>query len=275
MRISYLTSTVSVLASIITGVGLLALSSPAYAGSSTTGTAIVYGSGSYGSYSGDTHKKHMKHKKHKKQKHKSRYITSISDFSTRPHHPATRPVPHVTHSGVSSYGSSVPACPVGSSRAADGLCMSTSTRAHSAASHTASHRAGLSISSRTHYSSAPRPQVVPFTTTVNNISNFKVPGMGANEYLSKTSCPTSVYNPEGGQVQGCYFVVKPVVRPRPVVRHQVHYQQIQVVRPVIYVRYPVPVAIPMPRPATICGSGMRYSRYGNAWPRSGGRCGGW
>jgi len=103
--------------------------------------------------------------------------------------------------------------------------------------------------------------------------------MGPNEFLSKTSCPTSVYNPEGGQVLGCYSVVKPVVQPRPVIRHQVHYQQIQVVRPVIYVRYPVPtpvaIAIPIARPImSPCGGTTRYSRYGNVWPRAGG-CGGW
>ncbi len=286
MRISFFTLPVSTFALTMVGAGLFTLSSPAYAGSSATGPAIVYGSGSYGNYDGHKHKKqkkhhkqkqHQKHKHHKQhKKHKSYYITSVDNDVKKPHHapahaPAHAPVPMISHAaraGHASYGR-LPACPVGSSRAAGGLCMSTGSRAHTTASHTT----GLSHSSRSHYAST-RTNIVPFTRTVNNISGYKLSGMGRRAPLAKISCPTSVYTPQGGQVQGCYPVVKPVVPPRPIIHRQAHYQQIQVVRPVIYVRYPVPTPIIIPQIAT-CAGGLRYSRYGNAWPRAGGGCGGW
>jgi hypothetical protein len=59
-------------------------------------------------------------------------------------------------------------------------------------------------------------------------------GLGAGESLQSTSCPVNVFNPEGGTVLGCYNVVKPIP--------QTTYYR--VVRPVVYVRYPVPVAVP-------------------------------
>lgn len=74
-------------------------------------------------------------------------------------------------------------------------------------------------------------------------------GLGANESLQATNCPTNVYNPEGGRVLGCYNVVKPVP--------QTNY--VRVVRPIIYVRYPVPVAVPT---YTACNMVTHYSRYG-------------
>ena len=126
--------------------------------------------------------------------------------------------------------------------------------------------------------------VVPFATTVDNISNYRINGMGSDEYLSATDCPTEVYNPEGAKVLGCYSVVKPapapVYRPAPVIVPQVQYQQVRVVRPIIYVRYPVPTPVPVPvyapRPVPVTGGcGLAYSRYGNNWPRMGGGCGGW
>lgn len=91
-------------------------------------------------------------------------------------------------------------------------------------------------------------------------STSGVTGLGANESLQATSCPVSVYNPGGGKVLGCYNVVKPVP--------QTTYYR--VVRPIVYVRYPVPVAVPTcaPRcapPAPVCWSGcapVRASRYG-------------
>lgn len=80
-----------------------------------------------------------------------------------------------------------------------------------------------------------------------------IPGLGYNESLRATTCPTSVYNPEGGTVLGCYNVVKPVP--------QTTYYR--VVRPVIYVRYPVPVAVPQ-YGYSQCGSAKYASRYGAA-----------
>ncbi len=100
----------------------------------------------------------------------------------------------------------------------------------------------------------PAPQIVPFSTTRSNVSNLSIAGMGPNERLCPTQCPVSVHNPEGGKVLGCYNVCKtaPTVTP-------VHVQSyIRVVRPVIYVRYPVPTPVPvpvyMPAPAPVCGS---------------------
>ena len=188
----------------------------------------------------------------------------------------------------SSYGSSsrTAPCPAGSSRSSDGLCMSNSSgsvgTSYSSSSYSSAsaplgsytHTTGYTSTGSTYSSSTSNAQIVPFTTTVSNISNYRVPGMGANEYLSPTECPVSVYNPNGGKVLGCYSVVKP----KPVVRTQVRYNTVRVVRPVIYVRYPVPVAVPVIRPT--CGVVTSYSRYGNYWPRAGWgqkwgrRCGG-
>jgi hypothetical protein len=99
--------------------------------------------------------------------------------------------------------------------------------------------------------------IIPFTTTTENLSNYRVSGMGANEFLTPTKCPVSVYNPEGAQVLGCYNVSKPA----PVRVAVPSYHTVRVVRPVIYVRYPVPVPT--------CGSNNWYSRYGENWPRGG------
>ena len=71
-----------------------------------------------------------------------------------------------------------------------------------------------------------------------------LPGLGHNESLQATNCPTAVYNPEGGRVLGCYNVVKPVPK-------TTYYR---IVRPVIYVRYPVccaPIAPPPRRRALV------------------------
>lgn len=171
----------------------------------------------------------------------------------------------------SSYGytsSTVAACPPGSHRS-EGVCVADSS--------------GTSYSGTTS-----EVQVVPFSTgtTTASISNYRLDGMGANEFLSPTSCPTSVYNPQGAQVLGCYNVVKPVA-PRPVVTQTTQYHQVRVVRPIIYVRYPVPtpyyVPVAMPRPvlrpvpvfrpapiANVCRGAA--TRYGNNWP---GRACGW
>lgn len=84
-------------------------------------------------------------------------------------------------------------------------------------------------------------------------SPASLPGLGYNESLRPTTCPTAVYNPNGGKVLGCYNVVKPVA--------QTSYYRI--VRPVIYVRYPVPVAVPQ-YGYSQCGSKNNASRYGGA-----------
>jgi len=94
-------------------------------------------------------------------------------------------------------------------------------------------------------------------------STSSVAGLGAGESLQATSCPVSVHNPGGGKVLGCYNVVKPVP--------QTTYYR--VVRPVVYVRYPVPVAVPY---WSGCSVVTHASRYGDRWGQGGNygrRCG--
>ncbi len=119
-----------------------------------------------------------------------------------------------------------------------------------------------------------RNTIVPFTTSISNISSYKPAGMGANEYLSPTQCPVSVYNPNGGQVMGCYSVS----RTAPIRVQVPSYRTVRVVRPIIYVRYPVPVAVPFPvyqqggwgrtgfRGGNNGGCGGINTRYGAGWP---------
>lgn len=95
-------------------------------------------------------------------------------------------------------------------------------------------------------------------------STSSVQGLGAGESLQATSCPVNVYNPGGGKVLGCYNVVKPVP--------QTTYYR--VVRPVIYVRYPVPVAVPYYSGCTVVTHTSRYGdRWGAGYGGYGRRCG--
>ena len=90
-------------------------------------------------------------------------------------------------------------------------------------------------------------------------STSSVPGLGMNESLQATNCPVNVYGSGEGRVLGCYNVVKPVP--------QTTYYR--VVHPVVYVRYPVPVAVPYTSP---CHTVKHYSRYGT-WHSGGYRPG--
>ena len=246
MRISYL-------ATIVLAVCFLPLSAPAFANCSSTscsssGKTITYGSGSYGARSTST--------KHRSSTHVS------SGINTR-------------------YGiTSAAACPSGATRARNGVCISGGNSSAFGVSRSTAYASNATYGSSRSSSFRSTGKVVPFTTTVSKISNYRVAGMGANEFLSPTACPVSVYNPGGHEVLGCYSVVKPVqvVRPVPQIRHQ----QIRVVRPIIYVRYPVPTPMPMPMPVcrtqSVCGGGCSsttYSRYGNTWPQGGNNCGRW
>lgn len=151
---------------------------------------------------------------------------------------------HSTARHTTSYTSTAPAryvtsqrsvsraaCPAGSSRQADGICLSTSS----------------SFSSRSISSTSSNYSVSPLTRSV-------VTGLGVNESLQATNCPVAVHNPSGAKVLGCYNVVKP----KPVVRTVVRSVPTvyQVVRPVIYVRTPVPVC------NTCCSPKIVNSRYG-------------
>jgi len=93
-------------------------------------------------------------------------------------------------------------------------------------------------------------------------STSTAPGLASNESLRPTNCPTSVYNPDGGRVLGCYDVVAPAA-PAPVAQQSYY----RVVRPVIYVRYPVYVPVAQ-RPVLrkpVCNPNVKpawTSRYG-------------
>ncbi len=256
MRITYLAAT-------ILSVSLLPLSAPAFASCNSTncapvGNSISYGSGSYGS------------------------IPSSTNYSSSAY----------ARQGIStSYGTgNTRACPSGAFKTQNRYCMSTG----SSSSVGSGHANSSSFRSSSHSSPRATGQVVPFTTTVSKISKYRVAGMAENEFLSPTTCPTNVYNPDGHKVLGCYSVVKPVqaVRPVQVVRPvpQIRYQQVRVVRPIIYVHYPVlipmPVIMPMPmqmpapvcRTQTVCNNVCNntvYPRYGNAWPQVRNNCGRW
>lgn len=114
--------------------------------------------------------------------------------------------------------------------------------------------------------SAGNTQVVSFpvqstSTGYAPMSNWTVPGLGANERLTPTSCPTAVHNPEGGQVLGCYSVVKPA----PV------YRRLQVVRPVVYVPVPVPTPVYSNCTRTVVTHSSRYGDdygYGHGYGHS-------
>ena len=91
-------------------------------------------------------------------------------------------------------------------------------------------------------------------------STSSVPGLGYGESLQTTNCPVNVYNPTGARVLGCYNVVQQVP--------QTNY--VRVVRPIVYVRYPVPVPVAIPACRPVCGpvyGGYPYpavrSRYGH------------
>jgi len=81
-------------------------------------------------------------------------------------------------------------------------------------------------------------------------STSSIPGLGHNERLQATSCPVNVHGMSEGRVIGCYNVVKPVA----------HTSYYRIVRPIIYVRYPVPVAVPYTSP---CHTVTHWSRYGD------------
>jgi len=71
-------------------------------------------------------------------------------------------------------------------------------------------------------------------------ANVSLAGLGANEGLRARNCATNVHGTGEGQVVGCYDVVQQVP--------QTTYYR--VVRPVVNVRYPVPVPVPVASP---CG----------------------
>jgi len=110
---------------------------------------------------------------------------------------------------------------------------------------------------------------VPFSSQSSMSGPISLNGLGANEYLEPTNCPVDVNGMQSGQsVLGCYKVMKQTRS----VNYTVIPHRVQVVRPVIYVRYPVPTPVynyhPMPRP--VCGMPMMPPRpmmYGGGYCR--------
>ena len=92
------------------------------------------------------------------------------------------------------------------------------------------------------------PTEVPFT------SFSSVPSLGAGEKLCPVDCATPSLGGEKGRVLGCYAVCEE----RPVVTPVTTTVLTQVVRPVVYVRYPVPYGVAVPGPVY-----AHYSRYGD------------
>ena len=90
--------------------------------------------------------------------------------------------------------------------------------------------------------------------------------------MTRVPCPYTVDVPEGGRVLDCYAIAKPAPAPAPVTTYRPVYNTVQsayqVVRPVVYVDYPVPVAVP-----NACGPiyspDSRYGDYYGGYSRGG------
>lgn len=279
MRISNLTATVFVFG--VTAMSSVLMSTTAYAACGTNvcrsnGAATTSGSASYGSYNGGS------------------YSGTTYGSSTANCPAGTRPSSDgsclITGSGDAFFGTSRAASVSKSSYAYASASQSNTTRArvssYSRSAPLASYAGQSGWSSRNAIATTSRQQtrraygagsvsqsysnggntIVPFSTTTANISNYRVNGMGANEFLTPTTCPVSVYNPTGAKVLGCYAVSKRA----PVRVRTQRVRTIRVVRPIIYVRYPVPVPIPYP----VYQNGYGYAngcsvsatRYGANWP---------
>lgn len=184
--------------------------------------------------------------------------------TTPPYRPAHRPT--VTsysgasaHAGTSSSGSTSSANSYATASAHAGASSHASASAYAGASTSqASAYASASASSgaqatatarATSYASSNHAPVVTSTYQGHQYRyegfSGSYSGLGHNERLHPTTCPVAVHNPQRHQVAGCYKVVKQwtppkVHRPAP---QQVFYR---VVRPIIYVRYPVPVCVTGP-----------------------------
>ncbi len=144
------------------------------------------------------------------------------------------------------------------SRLFKAAAVAVATLGLSSAAYAGCNSGSFCSASTSNYSSysAASQQVVPFSTSVSNVSNVRLAGLGSNERLCPTKCPVNVYNPNGGKVLGCYNVCKTA----PVVQTNYVQTYVRVVRPIIYVRYPVPtpveVPVYLPRPAPVCAPVM-------------------
>ncbi|WP_189499329.1 hypothetical protein [Algimonas arctica] len=185
----------------------------------------------------------------------------------RTHPPVTTHYPSATsYSGASAYAgatSSGGTSSASSYASASAYANGTTSQASAYASASASASSGTSASAHaTSYASTSQAPVVTSTYQGHQYRyegfSGNYGGLGHNERLHPTSCPVAVHNPQAHQVTGCYKVVKQwtpphVQRPAP---HRVYYR---VVRPIIYVRYPVPVCVTGP-----CATQQHgRSRYGS------------
>ncbi len=212
---------------------------PAGTRPSSDGTCLVTGNGS--TYSGSTRSVSSRHSNARTYSSRNTYTRSAPLSSYTRH---TRPTSHRAIASVSNVRMS---------------------------SGEASHRYGSGSISRSYTDGT--NTIVPFSTTTTNISRHRLTGMGSNEFLTPTTCPVSVYNPNGGKVLGCYSVSKPAPVRRHVQVYTPRVHTVRVVRPVIYVRYPVPVPVPFPvyQQAPVYnnyvgGCSGFATRYGANWP---------
>lgn len=193
---------------------------------------------------------------------------SISSWSSQHSHNNVRvSAPRYSTSGVtyastprysSASSLSTAACPAGSSKQSDGTCLLSGSSSFASSSVISSGSTlGTINRSSTQYGSGSISRTFS-GTSVAPLTSSVVSGLGTNESLQSTTCPASVHNTGGAKVLGCYNVVKPA--PRPVVRTVVKTVPTvyRVVRPVVYVRYPVHVSGPT------CSDRNVYSRYGGA-----------
>lgn len=173
------------------------------------------------------------------------------------------------HAGASSSGSTssasghAAASSAGASSYASASAYAGGTA--SQASAYASASSGAQATATAHASSYASTRHAPVITSTYQGHQYRYEGfsgtyggLGHNERLHPTRCPVAVQNPQHHQVAGCYKVVKQwtppqVHQPAP---HRVYYR---VVRPVIYVRYPVPVCVTGP----CAPQPYQRSRYGS------------
>ncbi len=107
------------------------------------------------------------------------------------------------------------------------------------------------------------PFSLPSHLSVADVSSRTIPGLAPHERLCPTKCPVNVHNPNGEEVLGCYKICTPlaqtyVTRP-PAYRPAPQPVYLRVVRPIIYVRYPVQYT----PPASYCARPWcGVSRYG-------------
>jgi hypothetical protein len=168
-----------------------------------------------------------------------------------------------TTSNASSYAHS--SAHAGTSGYARASATAQSTTSHGSAYATASASSGAHATATAHAHSYASTHNAPVVTSTYQEHQYRhegfsgtYRGLGHNERLHPTTCPVAVHNPQRHQVTGCYKVVKQWTPPkiqRPVPQ-RVYYR---VVRPIIYVRYPVPVCVTGP-----CQTQPHYrSRYGS------------